>query len=361
MSVHKLLVATAIRLVRRDQWDDDNDWHDGDDANCVKATPGPNGNVPITACNSYYNYDPQFAPAVAVAVIFGILTAVHLVEAVAFKKRYAWVVIMGALWETIAFAIHSVGARDQQQIAYATAWNVLFLLAPLWINAFAYMTFARMVHYWHPEGKVAGLRATAIARCFVWADVISFIVQAAGGIMANPGSSADVIKIGLNIYLTGVGVQQFFIILFVGLMYAFQRRCTQARGTGFGHDGKKSWRPLLFAQYGVLTCITVRIIFRIAEFAGGVTPSNPVPFHEEYTYALDCFPMMVALLIVAIWHPGRYMVGPESDFPRLSRREKKQRKREKKAALREEKEAKKQATQDRKRQRRDPSYGHELR
>jgi len=52
----------------------------------VKATPGPNGNVPITACNSYYNYDPQFAPAVAVAVIFGILTLAHIVEAFAYKK-----------------------------------------------------------------------------------------------------------------------------------------------------------------------------------------------------------------------------------------------------------------------------------
>ncbi|KAH6611789.1 RTA1 like protein-domain-containing protein [Chaetomium sp. MPI-SDFR-AT-0129] len=357
MSVGKPFLTAAIRLLRRDEWDDDGG--DDDDANCVKATPGPNGNVPITACNSYYNYDPQFAPAVAVAVIFGILTTIHLVEAIALRKRYAWVLIMGASWETIAFVLHSLGARDQQQIAYSTAWNVLFLLAPLWINAFAYMTFARMVLYWHPEGRVAGLRATVIAKCFVWADVLSFIVQAAGGIMANPGSSADVIRIGLNIYLSGVGVQQFFIVVFVGLMYAFQRRCNRARGT-FGYDGKRNWKPLLFSQYGVLTCITVRIIFRIAEYAGGVLPSNPVPFHEEYHYALDCFPMMVALLIVAIWHPGRYMVGPESEFPRVSRRERKQRKREKKAAVREAKEAKKQAKRDGKRQRGDRSYGHEL-
>lgn len=53
---------------------------------CTTATPGPNGNVPVTACNAYYNYDPQFAPAVAVAVIFGILTGVHVVQAIIFKK-----------------------------------------------------------------------------------------------------------------------------------------------------------------------------------------------------------------------------------------------------------------------------------
>ncbi|KAL2132508.1 hypothetical protein VTI74DRAFT_3727 [Chaetomium olivicolor] len=355
MLLPRLLAAAATQLLRRDQWDDagdggsGNSGGDGDNDNCVPAKPGPNGNVPITACNSYYNYDPQFGPAVAVAVIFGIFTAVHVFQAFAFRKRYVWVLIMGALWETLAFVIHSLGTRDQQQIAYATAWNILFLLAPLWINAFAYMTFARMVFYWHPEGKVAGLRATRIAMWFVLADIISFIVQGVGGIMASPSASADIIRIGLNIYLAGMALQQFFILIFLGLMVAFQRRCNRARAANFGHDGKRSWRPLLFAQYGVLVCITVRIIFRICEFAGGVTPSNPIPFHEEYSYALDCFPMMVALLILAIFHPGRFLVGPDSEFPRVSRKEKKARKREKKNAERLEKEAKKQAKRDRRR------------
>lgn len=66
-----------------------------------------------------------------------------------------------------------------------------------------------------------------------------------------------------------------------------------------------------------------------------------MPYHEQYSYALDCFPMMVALLLLAIYHPGRYLVGPESEFPRVSREEKKARKREKKAAKLEEKEASK--------------------
>jgi hypothetical protein len=303
-----------------------------------------------------------------------------------FHQRYAWVLIMGALWETLAFAIHSLGARDQQQIAYATIWNVLFLLAPLWINAFAYMTFARMVLYWHPEGKVAGLRATAIAKWFVLADVVTFIIQGVGGVMASPSSKPDIVKVGLNIYLSGMGLQQFFILLFLGLMYAFQKRCNLMPAAGWGYDGKKSWRPLLFSQYGVLVCITVslvpfppswdslvvppdslltmmlevRIIFRIAEFAGGISPSNPVPFHEEYTYALDCFPMMIALLVLAIWHPGRYLVGPESEFHRMSRKEKKQRKREKKAAERQEKEAKREAKRNR-RERSNRNHGFELR
>ena len=74
----------------------------------------------------------------------------------------------------------------------------------------------------------------------------------------------------------------------------------------------------------------VRIIYRICEFAGGITPSNPIPFHEAYAYALDAFPMMVALLVLAIFHPGRYLQGPGSEFPHLTRAEKKAAKRAKK-------------------------------
>jgi hypothetical protein len=176
---------------------------------------------------------------------------------------------MGALWETIAFAIHSLGSRDQQQIAYATVWSVLFLLAPLWVNAFAYMTFARMVLYWHPEGKIAGFRAKAIAKWFVLADIICFIVQGAGGIMASPTSSDQIIKVGLNIYLSGMGAQQFFILVFLGLMYAFQKRCSQVEGSSFGRDGKRSWRPLLYSQYAVLVCISVSLILLWLRLLGG--------------------------------------------------------------------------------------------
>ena len=56
---------------------------------CTTATPGKYGYVPFDACNSYYNFDPSFAGNLAFAVLFGMTTAVHVVEAIAFRKvRY---------------------------------------------------------------------------------------------------------------------------------------------------------------------------------------------------------------------------------------------------------------------------------
>lgn len=42
--------------------------------------------------------------------------------------------------------------------------------------------------------------------------------------------------------------------------------------------------------------------------------------------------MMVALLLLAVFHPGRYLIGPESSFPRKTRAEKKAEKAAKKEA-----------------------------
>ena len=167
---------------------------------------------------------------------------------------------MGAAWETIGFALHALGAKDQQQIAYATTWQILFLLAPLWINAFVYMTLARMVIYWLPEGtKVSGMRAALIAKLFVWADVICFIIQGVGGSMASPGAEEKIIKIGLNIYLTGMGLQQAFICGFLVLMVSFQKKCAR----GEAEFGKPAWKPLLFALYATLAMITVCFFFLV--------------------------------------------------------------------------------------------------
>ncbi|KAK8022510.1 hypothetical protein PG993_013277 [Apiospora rasikravindrae] len=315
--VASLAGAATRMLLRRDDWDDAGE--EQENTNCVKAVPGPNGHVPVDACNSYYNFDPKFEPAVAVAILFGILTLIHFILCIVYRKKFSWVLIMGATWETVSFAIHALGSKDQQNIAYASSAQILFLLAPLWINAFVYMTFTRAAWYYHypPEAqrRLLGIPITALTKIFVWADVLAFIIQGVGGSMASPGSGE-----GLKVYLIGMGIQQFFIVVFCLFMIRFHIR----QRSGYGYADKANWRPLIHALYATLTCITIRIIYRIAEFAGGITPSNPIPFHEEYSYALDVFPMLLALLILAIWHPGRFLTGRDSEIPKkLSRKERK--------------------------------------
>jgi hypothetical protein len=59
---------------------------DSSSPSCTTAVPGQYGNVPIDACNSNYNYDPAYAPAVATAVIFAIFTTAHIALAFVYRK-----------------------------------------------------------------------------------------------------------------------------------------------------------------------------------------------------------------------------------------------------------------------------------
>lgn len=76
--------------------------------------------------------------------------------------------------------------------------------------------------------------------------------------------------------------------------------------------------------------------------------NNPLLTHEFYTYVLDGVPMLIAAILLNITHPGMVLQGPESEFPRLSRKEKKALKQEKKEAKQKRKEEKQLAKQQRK-------------
>jgi hypothetical protein len=245
---------------------------------CTSALPGKYGNVPVDACNSNYNFNPQFAPAVAVAVIFGLLLLSHIVLGVVFRKvssdrggwnsicmsdslmqRFTWVIIMGASWETAAFIIGALGTRNQQSTPFAYTHTILFLLAPLWINAFAYMSFARMVYFYLPEKRIWRIPAPSLARYFVLADISAFVVQAIGTLMASPAASPEGLKTGTNVYMSGIGLQEGFVLVFVGLMIVFHRKAARIEQNEVRSLRPRSWQPLLYALYGVMLAITVSV------------------------------------------------------------------------------------------------------
>ena len=137
----------------------------------------------------------------------------------------------------------------------------------------------------------------------------------------------------------GIGLQQLFIFLFLGLAFRFQQ---EMRREAPEADRPKATQ-LLFVVYAVLTLITVRnqssystpqnsisrtpkqkisdtflpyqirIIFRLIEYAQGY--DSGIPVHEAYQYVFDSTMMLAALVLFNAFHPGRIMPGKESDFP----------------------------------------------
>ncbi|KAJ4986220.1 RTA1 domain-containing protein [Stagonosporopsis vannaccii] len=281
------------------------------------VTPGPNGYVPAEACNALWVYFPNFAAAVAFSVLFGILTIAHLGQAIAYRNGFCWVIIMAALWETGAYAFRALGSKDQQSSGIALVAQILVLVAPIWVNAFAYMVFARMVYFYSPTRKVWFFSPSMLALVFVTLDIISFVVQLVGGGMAGPGASVESQKKGLDIYMGGIGMQESFIVLFLGLVIKFHRDQLHAKRVG-RLVGEKSigWRWLIWTLYGCLLAITIRIIYRLIEFSAGLGATNPLPKNELLLYVLESTPMWLAILVWNIVHPGRFIRGPDARMPR---------------------------------------------
>ncbi|RDW85624.1 hypothetical protein BP5796_03949 [Coleophoma crateriformis] len=317
-------------------------------ASCVTVTPGKNGYVPNDACNAEWNYNLSFAAALFFTILFGITTAVHIFQAFIHQKvKMSWVIIMGTAWEFISFLFRTLGAKNQQSLAFAFISQIFVLLAPLWVNAFLYMVLGRMVYFFIPSKRLWRIKATSITKIFVWLDVASFITQVAGGLMISPGNASNQILIGIHVYMGGIGFQEFCILIFIALCTKFylmkreeERELSDSpnRIIETSPSQGRSWRQLIWAIYAALALITVRIIFRMIEFASGLDPSkNPIPFHEAYFYALDAAVMLLACVVMNIVHPGRILVGEGSEFPKgPTRKEKKEAKRikkmEKKAA-----------------------------
>lgn len=178
---------------------------------------------------------------------------------------------MGALWECLAFILRTIGAHDQQSLGFVIGATLLLLLAPLWINAFAYMTVARLVYFLLPEQRVWGIKATWLTKIFVGLDIVSFLVQAAGGsLMSNQDAdSADIIRTGKDVYMAGIGLQGAFILLFSVMTWQFYRRMLaitkEAGDYAPSAGGRVTWRAkaLVLAVYAVLFLILVSRKWRL--------------------------------------------------------------------------------------------------
>ncbi len=85
------------------------------------------------------------------------------------------------------------------------------------------MVVARLIYFLQPERKAAGIPARWLAKGFVTADVICFIIQAAGGAMMADQHNTDTAKTGRNIYMVGVGIQLAFVMIFLIVTVFFHR------------------------------------------------------------------------------------------------------------------------------------------
>jgi hypothetical protein len=177
------------------------------------------------------------------------------------------------------------------------------------------MVLARIVHFFAPTKQIGKLKPSIMAFVFVILDFVSFVVQLIGGSMASPSSPEDQQKKAVHIYMGGIGLQQFFIYIFLGLAVRFHLDMLKAERAGRLMGEKQYWRKLLFPLYLSLIAISIRIIFRLIQFSSGLDKSNRILYHEFYIYVFDAAPMVLAIVLWNVFHPGTRLQGPDAQLP----------------------------------------------
>ncbi|KAJ6611249.1 RTA1 like protein-domain-containing protein [Mycena sp. CBHHK59/15] len=265
--------------------------------------------------NENYNflYCPSFPAAVLFSALFGLTTLAHIAQAIHYRKKFCWVVIMAGIWETGGLVLRVFSVLNTTSATFGTPSQLLILLAPLWINAFLYVLMSRVVYFFVPEKHVLGISARRLSLCFVLLDITAFLMQAGGGSLID-SDEARIALMGIHIYMGGIGLQQFFILGFIALVVRFHYKMKRI-------DGPTEWKRPLYVMYASLGLITIRIIFRLIEFSSGIF--SPITMHEAPFYCLEALPMFVALLLWNIFHPGQVLVGPDSEFPKKVKNSKK--------------------------------------
>ncbi|KAI9707846.1 MAG: hypothetical protein M1820_004452 [Bogoriella megaspora] len=268
------------------------------------------------APDSSWNFCPSLPADYLFCALFITTTVVHVIQAIVHRKLYSIVVIIAAAWQAVAFIFRAIAIHKPYSDGPYTIYFILILTGPLWINAYVYMVMGRMVYNFIPDKRLCKIKAWRFGLLFVLLDITAFLVQLGGAAIASGNdSSPNTILLGLHIYMGGIGIQQLFILLFTFLAIKFHLQLLHQPPSPHRSRGLL----LLYTLYAVLLLITIRIIFRLIEYSSGLDSS--IPNHEAYMYILDSAPMVIALVLFNIVHPGRIMKGKEADFP--SRKERK--------------------------------------
>ncbi|CAG8060038.1 unnamed protein product [Penicillium olsonii] len=262
--------------------------------------------------SGYYVW--QYVPSIVAAVIFLILflaaTSFHFWKIFRTKVRFTLPFAIGGIFEIIGYATRIDSHNNTGKLMPYCIQGVFILLGPALFAASVYMVLGRIIRSVKAE-KYSVIRIDWLTKTFVLSDVLTFLLQAgASGMMAT----SSLTNIGQAVVIAGLVLQVLSFCLFIVTAYVFQRRIRE-HPTPEAFEGCVPWKQHLNSLYVISGLILVRSIFRVIEYAMG---NEGYPLSNEWMlYIFDSVPMIIAMVIFAIWYPSELQpfLGDEENAP----------------------------------------------
>jgi len=136
-----------------------------------------------------------------------------------------------------------------------------------------------------------------MTKIFVIGDVLSFFIQGAGGGLMAGG---DRLELGENIIIGALFLQIAVFGFFILATVIFHHRIRK-QPTSQSYNPDLSWEKTIYVLYGISAIITIRNIFRVAEYIAG---REGFLLRVEWPiYVFDAVFMAVTMATFYWWYP----------------------------------------------------------
>ncbi|GJN90955.1 hypothetical protein Rhopal_003969-T1 [Rhodotorula paludigena] len=233
---------------------------------------------------SYYAYKPSYGLAYMGIACFAVLFLVQAGLLARYRTYYMIPFLIGMLGETLGYAFRRVSSDHLTGRGKA-------------------LGFYFVGETWTP------IPSKWVTATFVTVDVVSIVVQGAGGSLFA-SDDPDTFSKAKPILLVGFIIQ----IIGLGLFGIFAGICTSASARNHLRARRASvppggWTKCLYTLYAGCVCVLVRGIFRTIEFGTGTGGDDKgyLLSIEAWLYGLEFAPILLAGIILSLSYPGRYV------------------------------------------------------
>ena len=244
-----------------------------------------------------HRYTPSFALAVLGVVLFGISGIVHTFQVVRYRTWYFLPVAVGAAMEVVGYAFRALSSKkDPYAVVFFVVQYFFIVVAPVLFSAAIYTVLSMLIEAVGREH--APLRPRLILVLFIASDVVATAVQVVGAASIGVAESGRKDPTTANhVLLAGLAFQVCTFFVFLTLLAAFLARARKVVPAAM--------LPFTAALVLAALLVYLRTCFRLAETAQGLMQA--LSSHEVYFGCLEFAPIILALLLFNVWHPGKWV------------------------------------------------------
>ncbi|KAI4240248.1 MAG: hypothetical protein LQ352_007686 [Teloschistes flavicans] len=253
------------------------------------------------------SYTPSFALCIVAILLFAFSFVIHLFQLIRYKVWFFTPLALACFLETIGYIFRSLSSKnDPYHIVWFVVQYFMIVVAPVFISASIYVCINRLI----PWAKAVGhelhqwwLAPRLILWGFVTVDIVTTIMQIAGAaLIGSSESNMNDPTTGNNILLAGLAIQSFSFTVFLTILALFRLALATDSTLKLSVKTKDQF---IFAVALSSLLVYLRTLFRLAETASGLFSS--VSTNETLFGVLEFTPVVLAIWILAVWHPGRWL------------------------------------------------------